>query len=164
MTITEMNALTIPDVARLEEECFAHPWTEASIEEAYNNPASFFLLARDDDKAVIGYISAYMVRDEAFINNVAVTAAHRREGVARALVDTMLKRVQGNGASFLSLEVRMSNQAAISLYQGAGFEIEGIRKKFYRDPDEDAFIMTKTFDRPHPEDPDGGRWKEGIIL
>jgi len=143
-----MSSLSLPAVYELEKECFSHPWSLASLEEAYNNPAAYFFVAKDDDNNVIGYISAYMVRDESFVNNVAVTASHRREGIGRALVERMLETVYKNGASFLSLEVRLSNTPAYNLYQSLGFEVEGVRKGFYRDPDEDAFILTKTFDRP----------------
>jgi len=151
MRISEMSALALPAVQALEEECFAHPWSLDSLEEAYNNPAAHFLVAKDDNGTVVGYMSAYLVRDEAFVNNVAVTASCRRQGIGSALVERMLELVQSNGASFLSLEVRMSNTPAYELYKSFDFEVEGVRKNFYRDPDEDAFIMTKTFDTERPD-------------
>ena len=146
MKIIDMSALTIPAVYELEQECFAHPWSLESIEESFGNPMAHFFVAKADANAVAGYISYYQVRDEAFINNVAVTASARRQGIGRALVEHAVESAKGNGASFLSLEVRLSNEPARNLYDSLGFELEGIRKKFYRDPVEDALILTRRFE------------------
>ena len=150
MRITGMSSLSIPAEAALEQECFSHPWSEESLTDSFNNPASYFFVAKDDDGNVIGYVGAYMVRDEAFLNNVAVTKSARRQGVGRALMEKMIETVSAEGASFLSLEVRFSNQAAADLYRSLGFEPEGVRKKFYRDPEEDALIMTLYFETERP--------------
>lgn len=143
MKIIGMSAYTLADVAALEEECFTHPWAPASLEESFSNPAYLFFVGKTEENKVVGYISYYQIRDEAFVNNVAVTAAARRQGVGRALVRRAVQSASDNGASFLSLEVRRSNAAAIALYESEGFDLEGVRKIFYRDPDEDAFIMTR---------------------
>ncbi len=150
MKIIGMSALTIPAVHALEEECFAHPWSVDSIEESFGNPNSHFFVCLGEDGRVLGYISYYQIRDEAFINNVAVTAAARRQGIGTALVQKAVTDASGNAASFLSLEVRRSNQAAIALYEGQGFDLEGVRKRFYRDPEEDAFIYTIHFNQTVP--------------
>ncbi len=149
LKIIGMSALTIPAVHALEEECFSHPWSVDSIEESFGNPNSHFFVCLEDDR-VLGYISYYQIRDEAFINNVAVTASARRKGVGTALVKKAVADATGNAASFLSLEVRRSNQAAIALYESQGFDLEGLRKKFYRDPEEDAFIYTIHFNQAAP--------------
>ena len=146
MKIVNMTALSIPDVVRLEAECFpAHPWTQDSIEECFQNPAYHFFVAKNDAGEVTGYIATYIVRDEAFVENVCVTETARRQGVGRALVERAIENCKANGASFLSLEVRRSNLAAIGLYTAFDFEIEGTRKKYYSDPEEDALIMTCHF-------------------
>lgn len=145
MKIVTMTALSLPEVARLEEECFARPWPEASIEECFQNPAYAFFVAKDDEGQVVGYIAVYQVRDEAFVENICVTETARRQGIGRALLERAIDYCKANGASFLSLEVRRSNQAAIGLYTAFDFEIEGTRKKYYSDPEEDALIMTCRF-------------------
>ena len=76
---------------------------------------------------------------------MCVTETARRQGVGRALVERAIENCKANGASFLSLEVRRSNLAAIGLYTAFDFEIEGTRKKYYSDPEEDALIMTCHF-------------------
>ena len=155
MKIVNMTALSIPDVARLEAECFPHPWQQDSIEECFQNPAYYFFVAKDDANHVVGYIATYIVRDEAFVENVCVTESARRQGIGRALVERAIENCKANGASFLSLEVRRSNTAevrrsntaAIGLYTAFDFEIEGTRKKYYSDPEEDALIMTCHFEQ-----------------
>lgn len=145
MRVVNMTAFSIPEVAALERECFPHPWQQDSIEECFQNPAYYFFVAKDEDNNVIGYIATYQVRDEAFVENICVTGTARRQGVGRALVRRAIENCKANGASFLSLEVRRSNQAAIGLYTAFDFEIEGTRKKYYSDPEEDALIMTCHF-------------------
>ena len=142
-----MTSLSIPDVVRLEEACFAHPWSKESIEECFMNPAYYFFVAKDEGNRVIGYIAVYIVRDEAFVENICVDEAFRRQGVGKALVEKAIDHCRANGASFLSLEVRRSNTAALGLYTGFGFDIEGTRKNYYSDPDEDALIMTCRFEQ-----------------
>lgn len=156
MKIVGMTALSIPAVAALEEECFAHPWQQASIEECFQNPAYYFFLAKGDQNEVLGYIANYIVRDEAFVENVCVTECARRQGIGKALVERAMENAKANGASFLSLEVRKSNLAAIGLYSGLGFDFEGTRKKYYSDPEEDAVIMTCYFEGAPKFSPFGG--------
>ncbi len=146
MRIALMSSLLIPAVHALEAECFAHPWAEADIEESFNNPAYVFFVCKDEENNVVGYISYYQVRDEAFINNVCVTESARRQGAGRKLVRRALQSAEENGASFLSLEVRSKNEAAVSLYESEDFEVEGIRRRYYTDPTDDAYLMTKRFE------------------
>ncbi len=145
MKIVSMNRTHLDAVAKLEEECFAHPWSENSLEDYLNNPSAYFFVALTDSGEVAGYIGTYIVCDEAYITNVAVTEKCRRCGIGRDLVSSAFENAAKNKASFISLEVRLSNMAAVSLYKSLGFETDGVRPNFYRDPDEDALIMTKRF-------------------
>lgn len=147
MKIVSMNRTHIPAVAKLEEECFAHPWSENSLEDYLNNPSAYFFVALTETCEVAGYIGTYIVCDEAYITNVAVTEKSRRCGVGRELVSYAADNAERNNASFISLEVRLSNIPAVSLYKSLGFNSDGIRPNFYRDPEEDALIMTKRFER-----------------
>lgn len=147
MKIVGMTALSIPSVAALEEACFSHPWKRESIEECFQNPAYYFFVAKDEENQVAGYIATYIVRDEAFVENVCVSPDARRQGIGKALVKRAMENAKSNGASFLSLEVRRSNKPAIELYSGLDFDIEATRKKYYSDPEEDALIMTCHFEQ-----------------
>ena len=88
-----------------------------------------------------GYMGLQYVLDEGYISNVCTAPEHRRRGVAGALIDEMISRARALGLSFLSLEVRVSNDPAISLYAGKGFVSVGVRPKYYEKPTEDAMIM-----------------------
>lgn len=139
-----MDRSTVPDVAAIERECFSQPWSEDMLaEELYNDNASF-IVAVADDGTVLGYAGLTVVLDEGYINNVAVRSQYRRMGVADALLGTFIHFAEDHLA-FLTLEVRASNDKAISLYTKNGFVQEGRRKDYYKDPKEDAIIMTRRF-------------------
>lgn len=139
-----MDRSTVPDVAAIERECFSQPWSEDMLaEELYNDNASF-IVAVADDGTVLGYAGLTVVLDEGYINNVAVRSQYRRMGVADALLGTFIRFAEEHLA-FLTLEVRASNDKAISLYTKNGFVQEGRRKDYYKDPKEDAIIMTRRF-------------------
>lgn len=139
-----MDRSTVPDVAAIERECFSQPWSEDMLaEELYNDNASF-IVAVADDGTVLGYAGLTVVLDEGYINNVAVKSQYRRMGVADALLGTFINFAEDHLA-FLTLEVRASNDKAISLYMKNGFVQEGRRKDYYKDPKEDAIIMTRRF-------------------
>ncbi|MBR5015278.1 MAG: ribosomal protein S18-alanine N-acetyltransferase [Clostridia bacterium] len=144
MNIQNLSPEYIDGVVALENECFAHPWTRDAILEYYGNPDAYFFVALEGNE-VVGYIGTYMVMDECFVTNLAVTENNRRQGIGNALILEATRNARSNGASFITLEVRVSNGAAISVYGKNEFITEGIRKGFYRDPDEDALIMTRRF-------------------
>ncbi len=139
VTIVPLAAEHIPALAALERICFADPWSEAALREELANPCARFLVAVRDGE-VVGYVGCHHVADEGFITNVAVTPAHRRTGVARALI-TAAKQ-QADSLFRLTLEVRVSNQAAIALYSSLGFVPEGVRPRFYSHPTEDAALYS----------------------
>lgn len=141
--IVPLEPRHIKDIARLEELCFSEPWSEEGILEAYRLGTRFFVA--EADKKLIGYIGVKAVVDEGYITNIAVFPEFRRKGVAAALLDKVFDYAEEKRLSFVSLEVRPSNTAAVSLYQKTGFKEEGRRKDFYRLPREDALIMTKRF-------------------
>ncbi|MGN0494540.1 MAG: ribosomal protein S18-alanine N-acetyltransferase [Acutalibacteraceae bacterium] len=133
----------IKEVTRLEGLCFSEPWSEEGILEAYRLGTKFFVA--ENSKQLMGYIGIKAVIDEGYITNVAVFPQYRRMGVAAALLDKVFCFAREKALSFVSLEVRASNTAAVSLYEKTGFKEEGRRKNFYRLPREDALIMTKRF-------------------
>lgn len=137
--IVPMTASHIPAIAAIEQACFADPWTEVGLMEELVNPCARFLVAESED-GVLGYLGCHHIAGEGFIANVAVSPAYRRQGVARSL----LKEAIGQGASLsrLTLEVRLSNAAAIALYTSLGFVKDGVRPRFYSHPAEDAGIYS----------------------
>ncbi len=139
----DIKKATVNDVAeivKIENECFSTPWSEGSLRESLENPASRFYIALADGKTV-GYIGLQIFSSEGYITNVAVLPEYRQQGIATALI----KRAMENDMEFITLEVRESNLPAINLYSSLGFKNMGKRPRFYREPVEDAIIMTKYF-------------------
>lgn len=128
-------------VAEIEKECFSHPWSEKAILDSYSANTKFFVA--ENSEKIVGYAGIQCVLDEAYVTNIAVSGEYRLFGIGTRLTNTLLDYCEKGGFSFLSLEVRESNVAAISVYLKAGFEKAGIRKGFYDSPKEDAIIMTK---------------------
>lgn len=130
------------EIVKIENACFSTPWSLNSVRESLENKNSRFYLAKIDGDTV-GYIGVQIFSREGYVTNVAVYEKYRRRGVARALLETALQ----NEMDFLTLEVRPSNTPAVNLYSSLGFELVGKRPKFYREPEEDAILMTKYFTR-----------------
>ena len=142
--IVPMDRSHIPQIAALERKCFSDPWSQAMLEEELFNPQASFLVAEDEEGNILGYAGLHVVLDEGYVDNIAVEPAARRHGVASALLDVYCRFGEVN-LSFLTLEVRVSNTPAISLYEKQGFQRAGLRKNYYQHPKEDAIIMTRTF-------------------
>lgn len=141
--IVKMRAEHIPEIARLEAECFSQPWSENALSEELKNENSHFLAAVSD--RVLGYIGVQEICGEAYITNVAVFGEYRKEGIGRKLLNEACNGAKERGCEFITLEVRESNSAAIALYESEGFEKAGVRKNFYSSPTENGIIYTKNF-------------------
>ncbi|MBE6762551.1 MAG: ribosomal-protein-alanine N-acetyltransferase [Ruminococcaceae bacterium] len=131
-----------PIIAEIERNCFATPWTEEQVKSS--DDSTVFFLARVEEK-VVGYGGMYTVLDEGYVTNIGVLPDFRRRGIGAKIVKELIDFSVEKALSFLSLEVRVSNLAAIELYKSFGFEEVGKRKNFYRLPNEDALIMTRYF-------------------
>lgn len=139
--IKRLESAFVPQVTALEQAAFRNPWSQNSISAEIGNDLSRFLLAVEG-RRLAGYLAASFVADEGAVNRVAVALPYRRQGVASLLLCTLLKEAWAAGLSFVTLEVRQSNLPAISLYQKFGFRPVGLRQGFYRNPTEDAVLMT----------------------
>ena len=144
MNITEMNASHVPQVAQLEQLCFADPWSEKSIASELTSKWSYWLVAVEDDR-VVGYIGSQSSIDESDVMNVAVHPDYRRKGIAENLINHLVEELKNRGSHALLLEVRASNAPAIALYEKLGFLQVGCRKNYYHNPREDALILRKDF-------------------
>ncbi len=142
--IRKMTADDVSAVAEIEKECFSSPWTQQGLLSETENPsAEFFVLEKD--KCIAAYMGMHIVLDECYIANVAVKDSCRKKGYGQRLVENALQIAKQKGCFFITLEVRLSNLPAISLYEKCGFEKAGERKDFYSYPKENALIMTKYF-------------------
>ena len=144
MTIVPMRQVHIDAVAALEQACFSEPWSAVALAEELDNPHAVFLVAVEGD-TVLGYVGMHHVLDEGFITNVAVSPAARRRGVARALLGDLAAYGAAHSLYRITLEVRVGNTPARTLYESEGYRLDGIRPKFYSRPTEDAAIYSLYF-------------------
>ena len=142
MNIIPMHEDHVSQVALLEKECFADPWSEKSIASEHTNPLSLWLVAQDGD-TLMGYVGSQTCLDETDMMNIAVSPAFRRQGIAKGLIDALVAALREKGSRRLTLEVRTSNAPAIRLYDSLGFTQVGLRKNYYQNPKEDALILRK---------------------
>lgn len=143
-TLLKIRAMTSEDVAavsEIEKTCFNDAWSENLIKGELDNGNAVVFVAQYREN-VVGYINFYNIVGEGNINRIAVLPQYRKQGIADALMKAMLGWAKENKLVFVTLEVRQSNTAAISLYRKYGFENVGIRNNFYSAPVEDAVLMT----------------------
>ena len=138
--LAESSELAAVDA--LQRRSFSNAWGAEAIRwELEHTDVSRLYVARTSGRTVIAYCACWMVFDELHINSLAVDAPWRRHGVARLLLSHVFRESVAGGARSATLEVRQSNAAARSLYEGLGFRVEAVRRDYYQDPREDALIL-----------------------
>ena len=140
--IIRMNESHVSAVAELERQNFSEPWPEIAVRSELTNKLALWLVALEGD-TVVGYVGSQTVLQEADMMNIAVADTHRRRGIARMLVEELIRQLD---AYQLTLEVRASNTPAIALYEKLGFRQVGLRKNYYHKPKEDALILRKEWE------------------
>ncbi len=136
----------ISQVAQLERLCFAQPWSEKALQLLVGAEAAGVVCLHEG--AVIAYGSILWAPGEGQILNLAVRPDHRRRGYGKAVLEGLIKLAEQRECEVLTLEVRASNQAAVTLYERFGFTVAGVRKHFYQNPTEDAYVMNLTRNQP----------------
>jgi len=142
MRIERLSREHIDAVAALEARCFSEPWSAQALELLVSD-AAIGAVVLDGERAV-AYGGMLWAPDEGQITNIAVTAAQRGRGVGSAVLSDLIAQAREKRCQTLSLEVRESNAAAIALYEKHGFLVAGRRKRFYKNPSEDALVMILT--------------------
>lgn len=137
-----MQRQDAPQIAALERACFSDPWSEQSVASELDNPLSLWLVCREGEH-VLGYVGSQTVLGESDMMNIAVAPDARRRGIAQLLIGALTQQLRERGSHSLSLEVRPSNAAAVSLYRKLGFAQVGRRPNYYRHPKEDGLILRK---------------------
>ena len=128
------------DICLIENTCFSDPWSKQSFEYQLSSNSGDILVAVVDGK-IAGFINLSCVVGELTINNIAVLKEYRKQGIADRLLANALDKYSGSDVAFL--EVRESNIPAQSLYRKHGFFKFCERKNYYRNPTENAWLMTK---------------------
>ena len=137
--IKKMTGAEVPQVAAMEKALFSEGWSEASVRRELTNELALWLVAMDGD-TVAGYVGSQTVLDEADMLNLAVQPDYRRRGIAKRLCRALMGNLNAHS---LTLEVRVTNEPAIRLYNSLGFREVGRRKNYYQKPKEDALILRK---------------------
>jgi [ribosomal protein S18]-alanine N-acetyltransferase len=137
-SLRPMTAADVAAVADLERECFTDPWPPASFFEELGREDRQYLVV-EADRRVTAYGGLMLVDGDAHIMTIAVAPDRRRMGEGTLLLLGLVDAALEGSASSLTLEVRVSNEAAAALYRKFGFVSVGVRPSYYRD--EDALIM-----------------------
>ncbi len=145
MRIERLTEAYLPMVAELERCCFEEPWSVSALRLLLSDEATGTVCLSEDGK-LLAYGGMLWAPEEGQMTNLAVFPTARRTGCGHAVLDNLILQAQQKGCTQISLEVRESNFAAISLYAHAGFLTVGRRKRFYRRPAEDALVMIRTLE------------------
>ena len=140
----EVRVMTIEDgaaVAEMEHQSFSDAWSEKAVLETLRQPTALCLVAEKAGRRV-GYLLAYQAADEIEIARVAVVEEVKRQGVGTALMKKLQEEGTQRKARKILLDVREKNHMAQAFYEKIGFKEDGIRKRFYTEPEEDAVLMS----------------------
>ncbi|MDP4164307.1 MAG: ribosomal protein S18-alanine N-acetyltransferase [Bacillota bacterium] len=141
LTFRFMEEQDIDQIVEIEHISFATPWSkEAFYNELYQNQFALYIVLEEQEK-IIGYCGVWVVVDEAHVTNVAVLPEYRGRKLGEALMIKLMEVARQRGAKTMTLEVRVSNHVAQSLYRKMGFQNGGIRKNYYTDNQEDGLVM-----------------------
>lgn len=147
-----MTLEDVPAVHAIELKTFHTPWSYQSfVDEMTTNKCARYIVAEADGQ-VVAYAGAWLVFEEGHITNIAVDEAYRGQGIGLMVTRALLQYAANMGVQYMTLEVRRSNLAAQGLYKKLGFLELGVRKRYYEDNGEDAFLYVCQ-DMP-PVDPD----------
>ena len=148
LEIRRLTYADLPQVIAIERRAFPTPWSLAMFVLELSKPSGICLTALSDDR-VVGYLVCSRYDVVWHLMNVAVDPARRREGIATALLECLFEQADQPGEQY-TLEVRLSNDSAIALYERFGFESAGVRPGYYHDNKEDALIMWRTAAEAQP--------------
>lgn len=140
VSLVRLEERHLARILEIEKASNSAPWSENSFRNELDHEQGVFVVA-ERNRDPVGFGAAWVLSDEAHIINLAVDPENRRQGLATRLVHELIAQCEERGATCATLEVRVSNSAAIGLYEGMGFRSVGTRKRYYPDNREDALVM-----------------------
>ena len=150
--LRRMTLSDVPAVHRLEEAIFSMPWSEKDfVYEMTENKVARYLVIEEAGE-IIAFAGAHIILDQAHVTNIAVRQDCRGRGLGRMITRALMQYASNLGAEYLTLEVRQSNATAQNLYKSLGFVKVNVRKRYYEDTGEDAWLMV--CDQLPPAEPD----------
>lgn len=146
MLIRAMDINDLEDVVALEHKLFSSPWSVKDfMYELFENEFSHNYVL-EDHQQIIGYIGLWVMYEQSQITTFGIAPSFQGQGLGKFLLFNMIEEAKSLKANQMSLEVRVSNQKAIALYQKCGFQSVAIRKDYYQDNHEDAYLMVKQWE------------------
>jgi ribosomal-protein-alanine N-acetyltransferase len=170
--VEPMRLDDVPEVSKVERECFSNPWPQSAYRRELRNPANNYyvvlrqraalrdertgrpergplgllpLLRRPEYQtsgdAIVGFAGMWVLFDEAHVTTIGVSPQHRGRGLGELLLLDLIDEAMRRNAEWVTLEVRVSNHSAQALYEKFGFTRQGVRRRYYSDNGEDAYIM-----------------------
>ena len=135
-----MTLEDVPQVHKIELKTFHTPWSYQSfVDEMTTNKCARYIVAEEDGK-ILGYAGAWLIFDEGHITNIAVDESYRGRGIGEGVTRELMQYAANMGVQYMTLEVRKSNLVAQGLYKKMGFIELGVRKRYYEDNGEDAYL------------------------
>lgn len=141
LLIRQAKLYDVPALARIEDNSFAEPWSAKEIaNDITETDRAYVAVAMIDDERA-GYADMWLAADEAQIYNIVIDEPYRGRGIGKALMEHMISRARDVDCRTMTLEVRAGNDTAIAMYHDMGFRDVSVRRKYYRDNNEDALLM-----------------------
>lgn len=143
MIVRLLQRSDLKRVVAIDQEVFPSSWNETMfLYEYHDNPyATIYVL--EINQEIIGFIDFWLLEDQCQLARIAIITSMQGNGYAKALMEKCIIESKKMHVNNVNLEVRISNQKAICLYQSFGFDIVATRKKYYSDNHEDAYVMVK---------------------
>ncbi len=138
--IRKMLESDLDEIIQIEKRVFPDAWEREMFYSEIREHDSKVLIDTSKSK-IIGYICGWKIIDEYLINNVAIDLPYRKKGLGQYFLSEIISEQIKQGVTKFFLEVRVTNIGAINLYKKLGFKELRVRKKYYKDPVEDAFEM-----------------------
>lgn len=139
--LRRMTLIDVPAVHRLEQAIFSMPWSEKDfVYEMTENKVARYLVIEETGE-IIAFAGAHIILDQAHVTNIAVRQDCRGRGLGRMITRALMQYASNLGAEYLTLEVRQSNVTAQNLYKSLSFVKVNVRKRYYEDTGEDAWLM-----------------------
>jgi len=145
--IRPMDEADLPEVAAIEEATFPNPWPPRLLRHELVENEYCHSFAVEEDGGVVGYAYLWIIFEQAHLVNMAIRESHRGRGIGERLLVHLLRYAELNSAELIHLEVRVTNEAAIGLYEKHGFRALGGSANFYSDG-ADALLMVRELPPP----------------
>ena len=143
MLVRDMKLSDLDTIEEIEQEIFSSPWSKDNFIYEINQNQFSNNIVLENDEEILGYIGFWLLGDQTQITTLGIRKEYQGKGYAKILMDACINATRQRGYTSITLEVRVSNNRAIHLYEGFDFQIVATRKNYYQDTHEDAYLMFK---------------------